>query len=73
MLLNKASVDSIFKSTNPSLFNLNDLGTASGIYDSEGNFVFPQPMRLTRGALTGVNWCLLDDGFCLFLYILKLV
>lgn len=71
LLLNKASVDTAFKSINPYLFNLNDLGTASGITDASDQFVFPQMLRLTRASVADVNWCLLDDGFNLYLYILK--
>ncbi len=71
MLLNKASIETTFKSVNSLLFNLNDLGTENGTQDSNGNFVYPPTMRLTASSLTDVNWCLLDDGFNLILYILN--
>jgi len=43
----------------------------SGIVDDKEGFVYPPMIRLTRTSLTDVNWALLDDGFNLYLYILK--
>lgn len=71
LLLNKASVETTFKSVNPLLFNLNGLGADCGTVDSAGAFVYPPTLRLTSAALADVNWCLLDDGFNLYLYVLN--
>ena len=71
MLLSKASADSICKHVNPNLFNLEGIGKSSGTYDENDVFVFPEVMRLTRDSLNGVNWCLLDDGLALWLFVLK--
>lgn len=71
VILNKGSVDFTCKTINPNLFNLNKLGTANGFIDSDENFIFPPLLRLTKASLDGVHWCLLDDGFALYLYILE--
>ena len=69
MILNKGSVDFACKTVNPNLFDLNELGTANGFADSDENFIFPPLLRLTKTSLEGIRWCLLDDGFALYLYI----
>ena len=64
-------MDAIFKNVNPTLFDLSGLGTESGIYDEHEQFVFPPAVRLTRTSMESTPWVLLDDGFSLYLYILK--
>ena len=72
LILNKASIETTIKYINPNIFNLNGLGETVGFHDDNENFVYPELMRLTKDSLQGVDWCLLDDGFNLYLYILKL-
>ena len=72
LVLNKAPIDAIIKYINPNLFNLSGLGETVGIYDDNEAFVYPELMRLTKDSLKEADWCLLDDGLNLYLYILKL-
>lgn len=71
LLLNKASVDAIFHCISPTLFSLESLGETSGFADENEQFVYPAVLRLSSKELEGLSWCLLDDGFSLFLYILE--
>lgn len=71
LLLNKLSVEGINKYITPNLFDLTDLGTVSGQYDENDMFVYPNLVRLTKDSIKNVDWCLLDDGINLYLYLLK--
>ena len=71
LLLSKASADTVCKHVNPNLFNLEGVGSSCATYDDNDAFVYPALMRLTRDSLSDVDWCLLDDGFALYQYILK--
>jgi hypothetical protein len=61
-----------FKNINPSLFDLDGIGSTCGVYDETEQFVYPTVLQLSSKGLEHTKWCLLDDGFNLYLYILEL-
>jgi hypothetical protein len=70
LMLNSAPADVIFKNINPTLFDLSDIGNTCGFYENE-EFVYPPVIRLTIEEVEKTKFCLLDDGFNIFLYIIE--
>ncbi len=67
--LNKANADTIWKSINPHVLNLDGLGLDCGIYDQNAQFVYPPVLGLSRQAVESAKWLMIDDGFTIRLYI----
>ncbi len=71
MQLNQSTPSIINKNLNPLIFDLSDLKSFC-VYDEEENFVYPPTLRLSQEELADVPLSLVDDGFALYLYVLKL-
>lgn len=71
LILNSAPSEIIFKNINPTLFDLSTIGSDCGIYNGNEEFVFPPVIRLSIEEVEKTKFCLLDDGFNIFFYIIE--
>lgn len=70
LILNNAPSDIIFKNINPTLFDLSEIGQNYGIYNENEEFIYPPVIRLSIEEVEKTKFCLLDDGFNIFFYII---